>query len=263
MPILDHYNMRPAATVKEFLHAFAEPVARLAEGKGIDSTAARWADLEARLAADIRRGDMSTEVIEAASAASHNVSTILRVVMQLQQESEKSVADFRADLACLFSRDKAGPYGPLGPPPGYSIGSQDHPPLSSNSQKNVVPAEPVTTVPSRIFMGRDCPLRQWFLTHLPYPYPTYTEKRNLALQAGIPLSKIDSDLTNWRRRSGWAEIRKIFAKGSKDKMKSLLLRVERGEDTRPDLLDRIEGIRQYMDKESDKVSDWVHEVSPS
>ena len=105
-------------------------------------------------------------------------------------------------------------------------------------------------------------LRLWFLQHLAYPYPTPNEKDSLISLTNSTRSKIDSDLTNWRRRAGWTDIKDKFAQKSKDRMRTLIERVESGKECRKDVLDAVEGMKAYLERRrEEKVGDWVHEVS--
>ena len=251
--------MQCQTLVTRVFEAYSSLQVCIREGNWGAEEAALWLSLKEDIHRLGRDGQLPDIARQAIAAVSENSAALLRSVLYLEDIAGRDIDILQQEVTRILGHHKHDGRRSLHLRHFAECQAEHH----------------VTHVRSRYLRSsddlRECGslrlqagcLRDWFLTHLPYPYPTYTEKRNLALQDGIPLSKIDSDLTNWRRRSGWAEIRKIYAKGSKEKMKSLLLRVERGEDTRPDLLDRIEGIRRYMDKESDKVGDWVHEVSPS
>jgi len=105
-------------------------------------------------------------------------------------------------------------------------------------------------------------LRLWFLQNLSNPYPTPYEKESLATAAGCPRSKVDSDLTNWRRRSGWTDIKDRWAGGDKAKMKRLIEDVEGGLERREEVVEEVERMRGYLERrDQERVGDWVHEVS--
>ena len=107
-------------------------------------------------------------------------------------------------------------------------------------------------------------LRLWFLAHLSNPYPTSSEKESLATSAGIPRAKIDSDMTNWRRRAGWTDIKDRWAGGDKARMRRLIEGVEHGEEARGEVREEVERMKGYLERrEGEKVGEWVHEVSRS
>lgn len=104
-------------------------------------------------------------------------------------------------------------------------------------------------------------LRLWFLQNLSNPYPTPYEKEALATAAGCPRSKVDSDLTNWRRRAGWTDIKDRWVNGDKAKMKRLIEDVEGGHERRGEVVEEVERMRGYLERrEEERVGDWVHEV---
>ena len=105
-------------------------------------------------------------------------------------------------------------------------------------------------------------LRLWFLEHLASPYPTPNEKDDLSNLTGFARTKIDSDLTNWRRRAGWTELKDTYARGSRKDMQALMERVESGTEQTMAVLDAVEKMRAYLERrEEEKVGEWVKEVS--
>lgn len=120
-------------------------------------------------------------------------------------------------------------------------------------------AAPCTPSPSR--PSPTDHLRLWFLQNLSNPYPTPYEKDSLATAAGCPRSKVDSDLTNWRRRAGWTDIKDRWAGGDKAKMKRLIEDVEAENERRGEVVEEVERMRGYLERrEEERVGDWVHEV---
>lgn len=74
--------------------------------------------------------------------------------------------------------------------------------------------------------------------------------------------KVDSDLTNYRRRAGWTDIMNMWCGGDRNAMKKLMEKVERGKEQRKEILDAVQGCKDYLTmKESNRVGDWVKEVS--
>lgn len=107
------------------------------------------------------------------------------------------------------------------------------------------------------------PLRHWFLTHLSAPFASPTDKSTLEALTGLTRKSIEEHLTNWRRRSRWTELMHLYGGGSREGMKALIEGVERGEETRADVLERVEGVRAYVEERArERLGDWVKEVSP-
>ncbi|KAK6908417.1 hypothetical protein I204_06399 [Kwoniella mangroviensis CBS 8886] len=105
-------------------------------------------------------------------------------------------------------------------------------------------------------------VRLWFLNHLSKPYPTLSQKETLATKAGITRNKVDSDLTNFRRRAGWTDLMNRFCGGDRDKMKRLIERVESGREQREEVLKSVQRMKDYLGrKEEERVGDWVKEVT--
>jgi len=104
-------------------------------------------------------------------------------------------------------------------------------------------------------------LRLWFLNHLANPYPTPSEKDQLSRLTGIARNKIDSDMTNWRRRAGWTDIKEKWARGSKAEMVALIERVEMGEEKRKAVNEAVEKMKAYLERREEYgVGSWVHQV---
>jgi hypothetical protein len=105
------------------------------------------------------------------------------------------------------------------------------------------------------------PVRLFFLTHLASPYPTPAEKEKLCKKASITRRKLESDLTNWRRRSDWTDIMNTYCGGDKGAMKRMVGCIERGEEKDGELLERFGRMRAYLEKRDEQAGEWVHQVS--
>lgn len=133
-----------------------------------------------------------------------------------------------------------------------------HRPPTSPPHPHPLPPSSSGPLPSR---PQD-PLRLWFLSHLAHPFPTLSEKADLTALTGLSRKAVEEHLTNWRRRSRWTELMNLYAKGEREAMRTLVQRVESGEETRQDVLDRLEGVRAYLEeRERARLGEWVKEVS--
>lgn len=106
------------------------------------------------------------------------------------------------------------------------------------------------------------PVRQYFLTHLASPYPTPSEKEKLCKKAKITRRKLESDLTNWRRRSDWTDIMNTYCGGDKGAMKVMVGCIERGEERDVELLERYGRMKAYLEKRDEQAGEWVYQVCP-
>ncbi|ODN95889.1 hypothetical protein L198_04508 [Cryptococcus wingfieldii CBS 7118] len=105
-------------------------------------------------------------------------------------------------------------------------------------------------------------VRLWFLNNLAYPYPTASQKEKLAVAAGIARGKVDSDLTNFRRRAGWTDILNKWADGNREKMRKLMDRVASGKEKRQEVLKAVEKCQDYLtERETKRIGDWVNEIA--
>ena len=134
------------------------------------------------------------------------------------------------------------------PSPPLSTKSLKPSSLNSSSTKNN------TTAPD--------PVRQYFLTHLSSPYPTPSEKEKLCKKAKITRRKLESDLTNWRRRSDWTDIMNTYCGGDKSAMRTMVAAIERGEERDVELLARFGRMKAYLEKRDEQAGEWVYQVCP-
>ena len=124
------------------------------------------------------------------------------------------------------------------------------------------PAAALPLSPCKPASGSNDALRLWFLQNLSNPYPTNFQKESFATTSCVPQSKISSDLTNWRRRAGWTDIKDKWAEGDKGKMRVLIEEFEAGIERREEVIQEIERMKGYLERrEDERVGAWVHEVS--
>ena len=170
------------------------------------------------------------------------------------KRSSRSISDTSLlKLDSAFSRSGADSDISPDVPPNHPISSH---PLSSASASAPSPIKP-TSAPNDA-------LRLWFLQNLSNPYPTNSQKEALATASSVPHSKISSDLTNWRRRAGWTDIKDKWANGEKGKMRVLMEEFEAGNERREIVVHEIEKMKGYLERrEDERVGAWIHEVSGS
>ncbi|KAK8858388.1 hypothetical protein IAR55_002615 [Kwoniella newhampshirensis] len=90
------------------------------------------------------------------------------------------------------------------------------------------------------------PLRRWMFDHLAHPFPTRAEKEQFATDLGSTFKKVDNNFTNFRLRSGWNDLVKNYCNKDKSRVPRLLARVENGQETRQEVLDQVEKIRDFL-----------------
>nr|ACZ51524.1 Sxi1 [Kwoniella heveanensis] len=153
----------------------------------------------------------------------------------------------------------------------FSTPSNPHTRCSSPSPSlpdNLATPSPCNASSSRKSSSKNKPqesdhslIRLWFLHNISYPYPTVSMKETLASKAGITRAKVDSDLTNFRRRAGWTEIMNEWCGGDRNKMRKLIERVESGQEIEDEeLVRRVQGVKEYLTRqEEERVGDWMRE----
>lgn len=121
---------------------------------------------------------------------------------------------------------------------------------------------PVSTVSTVAHEGKEAdsrPLQAWFMANLAHPYPPLSVKRRFASELGISLRNIDTQFTNWRRRSGWSAIKRRWADGSDKAMANLMARYTSGDETRTEVRAAIQRMAEYL--EEDTAGQWIANVS--
>lgn len=107
------------------------------------------------------------------------------------------------------------------------------------------------------------PVRKYFIDNISNPYPSPSEKDRLCKVAKISRRKLESDLTNWRRRSEWTEIMNTYCNGDKGLMQRMIEDVESGKDVGDEIRGRYDRMRAYLEKRDEQAGEWVAEVRTS
>lgn len=105
------------------------------------------------------------------------------------------------------------------------------------------------------------PIRQFFIDNIANPYPTASQKDTLCKTANITRKKLESDLTNWRRRSEWTDIMNTYCRGNKELMRHLIEDIESGKDVGEEVMERYERMKGYLEKRDEQAGEWVFQVS--
>ncbi|ORY27876.1 hypothetical protein BCR39DRAFT_559770 [Naematelia encephala] len=263
---------------------------RLGSFASLDEHVSEWESLAQDVTKLSASGQLSQIEADTLYRAAHNVKVVSDVAVHLDRITIDRMNSLAADLARLcgltpdpIEQGQSEPGLPSerlqgdnrflpSPPRTYSDCSPPSSPLLSinNLTSDSLPTPPKS---ARLPVPRSGPkthqstpnldiLREWFLHHLASPYPTPEEKESLANQAGIPRSKVDSDLTNWRRRAGWTDLKDQWANGDRKKMCQLIEKVEAGEEKRKAVVKAVEGVKSYLRREEEeRVGDWVHQLT--
>ncbi|OCF30973.1 hypothetical protein I316_07380 [Kwoniella heveanensis BCC8398] len=225
---------------------------------------AKWEAMAKIIDDTARRGILDDQTASIAWAVAHNMKTIATAALRLERYHGNSVRKRPSPSMPLLSSKRArqsfvstgstpatrcsSPSSSL--PDGLAIPSPYNASSSRNSSSKIKSQEPDHSL-----------IRLWFLDNISYPYPTVSMKEHLASKAGITRAKVDSDLTNFRRRAGWTEIMNEWCGGDRNKMRKLIERVESGkEDEDEELVRRVQAVKEYLTrKEEERVGDWVRE----
>ncbi|OCF41467.1 hypothetical protein I317_04670 [Kwoniella heveanensis CBS 569] len=211
-------------------------------------------------------------IADIASTVAHNVGIISAAALSFHQSADVAVEDLTKSVSeIVISRDQVRKRPAFSAPLCCSKRSRQ----SSFSTPSIPPALPddlATSSPyntsskktssiSRSPEPDHSLIRIWFLHNISYPYPTVSMKETLASKAGITRAKVDSDLTNFRRRAGWTEIMNEWCGGDRNKMRKLIERVESGQENEDEeLVRRVQGVKEYLTRqEEERVGDWVRE----
>ncbi|EIW66711.1 hypothetical protein TREMEDRAFT_57675, partial [Tremella mesenterica DSM 1558] len=236
----------------------------------------RWTQLQkwfAQVAAD---GTLSRETARAGLSVSKNISSIVTRILELEDTSYRALAEVSACTTEIMEGWKAGtsinlatrkkrswaslsspsPFTaskrprPLSPSPetlsaAHEISSST---LHHPTSPGLTPQFPHSSIPpfTTLLSPPTDPIRTWFISHLASPYPTPLEKVELATSANITTNKLDSDLVNWRRRSGWANVRDKYCGGNKHRTERLIEDVLSGKERRKEILRDVEKVRAYL-----------------
>lgn len=104
-------------------------------------------------------------------------------------------------------------------------------------------------------------LRDWFLAHLAYPFPDKPTKAILSTTTGLDVRQLNTWFTNMRRRSGWTDHSRSYARGNKQRFGKMCTDAlaERGDEALREILAEI---KDYVAKKRrGKVGDWLLNVS--
>ncbi|WVW84417.1 hypothetical protein I302_106451 [Kwoniella bestiolae CBS 10118] len=224
------------------------------------------------------RRDTSVHVDPQASTVAwtvaNNVKQLSAGMLNLQDSFDKSLNELSQHVERLFiegakKRTLDSPSTPSTPlrtskrPRAPSLSSPRTPiPLAPSPTPSEASTPPKKEKDSKEKEPDHSVVRLWFLNHLSRPYPTLSQKETLATKAGITRNKVDSDLTNFRRRAGWTDLMNRFCGGDRDKMKRLVERVENGKETREEVLKSVQRMKDYLGRREEKrVGDWIREVT--
>ncbi|WVQ96888.1 hypothetical protein IAU59_003995 [Kwoniella sp. CBS 9459] len=261
--------------------AFSEALkTSVQDHSGLNSAVVAWERVAQDLMNRRQANDLDQKTASAAWTTAHNLKRLASEAMKLQDSHARSIEQLTETVSRIAIHS-----GALGkrPPPSTPLRSSKrarHPSFSTPStpptrclsptpslQDDLATASPDNNTsknpPKDKSQEPDHSLvRLWFLDNISFPYPTISMKEDLASSAGITRAKVDSDLTNFRRRAGWTEIMNEYCGGDRQKMRKLIERVEGGEERDEDLVRRVEGVKEYLTrKEEERVGDWVREVT--
>nr|ADO17677.1 Sxi1 [Tremella mesenterica] len=256
----------------------------------------RWEELGDDLKRAAQIGSLGLRASQTAFYAASNVRSLIAPMLHLEEEVDSMVLSLSDDLSRLKGMGtkevadstvatllidsetivKSAKLAKRRPPTSFSqpspykhphhlsTAAQNHsstshrPPVTSRSTQSTQSPHPSRSPQNPLLFPPTDPIRTWFISHLASPYPTSLEKVELASSANITTNKLDSDLVNWRRRSGWANVRDKYCGGNKHRTKRLIEDVSSGKERRKEVLRDVEKVRAYLERrEEERVGDWV------
>lgn len=269
----------PSAIQRHLHGLYHSLLADLAAGHSPDVRQHKdWDQAQVMVISAKARGKLSREDAQTAAAISHNVLNILEFVGKMEQEAEADLKDLADSLTRIAISGGPSLFDPAKRmlttdrlksqkrrqwPPSPSPSERSFSPTPTSTPLSSAPSSPTASAfPMPIPREPSDHIREWFLDHLASPFPTFDEKIELSRLTGIARPKIDSDLTNWRRRTGWTDVRNKYGDGDKEKTKEVIERVLNGEDDREDLVEAVEKMKSYLKREREfAAGDWIKKVS--
>ncbi|OCF62260.1 hypothetical protein L486_01928 [Kwoniella mangroviensis CBS 10435] len=235
-----------------------------------------WLNIWSQINLETANGTLATETSIVASIVAANSTNLLTSIISLEEERRQAIELLSHNLEKLILAKESHtlkrslgsppvPSTPLRPSKRQRAPSVSSPSIPITRAPSPTPSEEPSTPPRKEENQKEANhsvVRLWFLNHLSRPYPTLSQKETLATKAGITRNKVDSDLTNFRRRAGWTDLMNRFCGGDRDKMKRLIERVESGREQREEVLKSVQRMKDYLGrKEEERVGDWVKEVT--
>ncbi|ADV24218.1 sexual development regulator [Cryptococcus gattii WM276] len=227
---------------------------------GHESVARKGSNLVTAVKWSSSRHLLDENTVSLAYAVAHNVKVIGSSALQLEQGREDAVGEAMLRIESLLldqGRRRKCRQRDYEPQPKRCCRRSSSESYNTWPESNLhISPKPLESAPDHTIV------RLWFLNNLAYPYPTAQQKDSLAKYAGMQRGKVDSDLTNYRRRAGWTDIMNMWCGGDRNAMKKLMEKVERGKEQRKEILDAVQGCKDYLTmKESNRVGDWVKEIT--
>jgi hypothetical protein len=241
--------------------------------------AATWERLEGTILIASKQGVLRADQACVAQVVAQNVYTFIQSMKKLDEAASLDLdvmTKALGDITVSNARGKDRLVHQEAYLPGFRLDSSDscrgrrqrHASPCSPSSSRVPPCSSRSSPPDTPLLAAQLPpeptdhLRLWFLDNISNPYPTPQEKQYLSEQTGIVRTKIDSDLTNWRRRAGWTDIKDRWCDRDKKKMRELIEGYEMGRETRAEVINAIERMKGYLMKEKENsVGSWIEHVS--
>lgn len=253
----------------------------VAKGETLTPLLYGWVALAERVDAAREDGSLKQHDAEVATAVAGRVMGLTGSLIKLEAKTANAIESLTADLdallvtgMCLHLEAQISAHHPeshieptLTPLPRLSKracrSSTRHPPRPRTPPPPPPSSNPLPTHASTTHDPRSLPLRHWFLSNLAFPYPTPSEKDSIASECGITRAKVDSDMTNWRRRSGWTDMMVRFSGGDREVMREMIEYLEStGRERVGGVEGAVDGVRRYLMGEGPRVEvGWVETVS--
>ncbi|WWC70543.1 uncharacterized protein I206_104494 [Kwoniella pini CBS 10737] len=238
----------------------------LKEGDDLSESYANLYDLSRNLTEITKTGTLGAKTATIAWTVANNIALVSKEALMLEESYSSSMEKLTHKVNHILLCDHGKRSRPSSSDSSTPVRSSKRYRAESCSSPSTPPTRSTSPTPSDSPSNQKEPdhtiVRTWFLQNLQKPYPTQAQKEHLSKKAGITVKKVDSDLTNFRRRSGWTECMQRFCGGDRDKMKKMIERVIAGKEERLEVIDSVEGIKDYLGKrEEERVGDWVREIT--
>jgi len=228
----------------------------------LTSVVSLWESIERTVLTRQRAGSLGSMEAEQARATAQQLLLLGSTVIRLQVESEDTIGGLAFDMKRLLRIDNGKIRGDIPVHQPNLTGVTTHVKCQSARSQDASRFMSDTAISAEALDHLD-PVRTWLLQNLHHPFPTPAEKTHLAQISSRPRANIETDLTNYRRRSGWTEFKNKYCKGDTNKARDIIWKWMNGGKVSSDMEKDLENMKGYVERrEASKVGGWIETVCP-
>ncbi|KAI5453543.1 hypothetical protein NCC49_006015 [Naganishia albida] len=200
------------------------------------------------------------EILESILSVSENQRRIAQTMLRVESSAEERMEELNETMDALEIGHRGEESTVEIPSASFTEKRKDRD--DEIDSKQFVDSPPTSTHTSYYPADEaDNHLRDWFLAHLAYPFPDKPTKAVLCATTGLDVRQLNTWFTNMRRRSGWTDHSRSYARGNKQRFGKMCTDAlaGRGDEALRRILAEI---KDYAAKKRrGKVGDWLLNVS--